>query len=777
MARIPLKFSAAVCAVVLSALLIFTSGVRVESAVAPTDLLCNLLAHPEETVITTAMPEFGWVYNPSFQDDAQTGYRIIVASSETLAERGKGNVWDSGVVKSSDSINVPYGGGRLRGRANYYWRIQTVDSRGETGPLSMIQHFRTDVKLVEPFPGSRGSADGLSTGLFYQASSNIWANRYPLRFEGASPVFVTNTAPGRWFVDFGQDAFGYVMLRLHGGHGGTEVEGRFGEMADGFAVNTNPPAKSTVRYASVRLTLPDSDDICSFRPPAIAPYKIKRAINPPKHFGVVLPFRYFELIGFPGALVADDVTQERLLDEFDTKAASFNCSSPALNQVWNLCRNSMEMLTFDGIYVDGDRERRPYEADAYIHQLSAYAVDREFIMPRYTFEYLLQHPTWPTEWKFHMIFIAWADYLETGNADLLYKYYDALKPDLLAWAATGNGLIKGFPGFPQKENSDVVDWPPGDRDGFVMKSPGYLNWTNAVNNAFYYHSLQSMAKIATVVGRASDAGTYAAMAAQVYTNYNAALWDNDLQCYVDGVGTTHASAHANFFPLAFGLVPADRQAAVVNYLHSRIAADEGMPPSVYGAQYLLEGLFQCGDADTAIDLMTTNGPRGWMNMINMGSTLTTEAWSFADKANLDWNHAWGAAPANLISRFVLGVRPITPGYGQILIQPELGSVLSHAEGTVPTIRGPVSIQATNESGLFQLEVTVPGNVTVTVVLPALGQMDATAVVDGKSVSAGISDGLVTVTNIGSGRHSICVGANSKRLQAKQTGLLDIESAN
>ena len=46
-------------------------------------------------------------------------------------------------------------------------------------------------------------------------------------------------------------------------------------------------------------------------------------------------------------------------------------------------------------------------------------VDREFTMPRYSFEYLLTHPTWPTEWKFHMIFIAWADYLQTGNTDLL----------------------------------------------------------------------------------------------------------------------------------------------------------------------------------------------------------------------------------------------------------------------------------------------------------------------------------------------------------------------
>jgi alpha-L-rhamnosidase len=770
MAEIPLQFRAIARAAIVSIFALFSLFARAESTHAPTGLLFDLLAHPDETVSTTAVPEFGWIYNPSFRNDAQGGYRIIVALSEDLAGRGKGDIWDSGLVNSSDSINVPYGGRKLQPGSDYYWRVQTANSRGQIGPFSAIQRFRTDAKLDEPSDSSGSDPSGLPlTGLVYNASSNIWANRYPLRFVAAAPLLVTNTARGRWFVDFGQDAFGYVSLHSHGEGGGAEVEGRFGEMANGLAVNTHPPAQSTVRYTNVLFALPARDEKYSIRPPAYTPYNVRTTIEPPKNFGVVMPFRYFELDHFHGMLTTDDVRQERLMGEFDTNAASFECSSPALNQVWTLCRNSMEMLTFDGIYVDGDRERRPYEADAYIQQLGEYAMNREFTMPRYTFEYLLRHPTWPTEWKYHMILVAWADYLQTGNTDLLNRYYDALKQDLLTCPATGDGLVKGFPGFPQKADSDVVDWPLGDRDGFVIKSGDYLNWTNSINNAFYYRSLRIMADIATVIGRDRDADDYGAMASRVYTNYNAVFWSGDSQCYVDGVGTAHASAHSNFFPLAFGLVPADRQTAVVSYLHSRIWADGGMPASVYGAQYLLEGLFQAGDADTAIDLMTTNGPRGWLNMIRMGSTLTTEAWNFADKKNMDWNHAWGAAPANLIARFVLGVRPTAPGCGQILIQPELGTVLSYAKGTVPTIRGSVSVEATNAPGSFELVVDIPGNVKATVVVPAFGETNATAFVDGKSASCGVSDGLLTVTNIGSGYHTIVVGANSKRSGARRTG--------
>ena len=712
-------------------------------------MYCELMEHPEQTFVSARTPRFGWNYHPSFRNDAQAGYQIIVASSQALATAGTGDLWDSGLVSNSASINVFYGGAPLQPATNYFWRVRTMDSAGHLGAFSGIQQFNTATQLSDPLTNS---------GVIYQLPRNKSVNCYPLRFVTAAPVLVTNTAPGDWFIDFGQDAFGYVTVHLNGNLSGTNVQARFGEMATGSAVNTSPPG--TVRYGASAFTLQSGNVIYSVRPPSNS----GQTISPPSSFGVVLPFRYFELTNLPGSLTLTDVVQQCLVSEFDTNAASFSSSSPALNQVWALCRNSMQWLSFDGIYVDGDRERTPYEADSYIHQMSSYAVDNEFTMPRCSFEYLLSHPTWPTEWKFHMIFVAWADYLQTGNTDLLYKYYTALQPDTFTWAATASGLMQGFPNYPQTTNSDIVDWPAADRDGFVISSGSYLNWTNSVGNAFYYRCLQLMANIATVIGRTNDAATYAADATQVYGAYNAAFWNSGSQSYVDGVGTSHSSAHANFFPLAFGLVPASNQVAVVNYIHSRIAANKGMPPSVYGAQYLLEALFLAGDTDTALGLIATNGPRSWMNMINIGSTLTDEAWSLADKSNEDWNHAWGAAAGNLIARYVLGLQPLTAGFGLVLIQPHLGQTLSYAQGTIPTIRGPVSIQVTNAVSTWQLLLNIPGNVTATVMVPATNTI---AILDGAVVSGSLSNNWLTVTNIGSGQHAIW---SSAALSPSQTTL-------
>jgi alpha-L-rhamnosidase len=80
--------------------------------------------------------------------------------------------------------------------------------------------------------------------------------------------------------------------------------------------------------------------------------------------------------------------------------------------------------------------------------------------------------------------------------------------------------------------------------------------------------------------------------------------------------------------------------------------------------------------------MTASGDRSWGHMVNSGTTITWEAWDSRYKPNQDWNHAWGAAPANLLPRFVLGVQPLTPGWKQALVRPNPG-LLAGANGRVP----------------------------------------------------------------------------------------------
>ena len=61
-------------------------------------------------------------------------------------------------------------------------------------------------------------------------------------------------------------------------------------------------------------------------------------------------------------------------------------------------------------------------------------------------------------------------------------------------------------------------------------------------------------------------------------------------------------------------------------------------------------------------------------MLNAGSTIAMEAWDDTVKPNQDWNHAWGAAPANLIPRRVCGIRPVSAGFRRFIVDPRPAGV-------------------------------------------------------------------------------------------------------
>ena len=141
-----------------------------------------------------------------------------------------------------------------------------------------------------------------------------------------------------------------------------------------------------------------------------------------------------------------------------------------------------------------------------------------------------------------------------------------------------------------------------------------------------------------------------------------------------------------------------------------------MACSVYAAQYLLEGLFEHGAGAQALALITAPTDRSWRYMLQSGTTITWEAWDQQYKPNQDWNHAWGAAPANLLPRFVLGARPLAPGWRRARVRPETGA-LTRASGTVPTPRGPIQVRWTNH-GRFSLTLALPEGMSAQVELPA-----------------------------------------------------------
>ena len=694
---------------------------------APTNLRCDLLEHPESVKINNPNPRFTWAFNSSASSDKQVAYEIRVASNILEFNEPNKCLWATGKVFSNQSVGIPYAGRSLKPQQGFVWKVRTWNQAGPT-EWSVPQSFQT--------------------GNFVESPDRITVTHRALVQEEIAPVRIVMKGQGHWFVDFGRAAFAGLVVNVNGVRTNSMNKPRLivhlGEALQAEnEVNRNPGG--SIRYHRADLTLKPGPQTIT------VPMLDRDRKRMPAHIGAVMPFRYVEVENWPGRLEPNSLRQIAVFYPFDDTAATFSCSNASLNDIWELCRYSMKATSFCGLFVDGDRERLPYEADAYINQLGWYACTRDLTLPRYTHEYLITHATWPTEWPLHSVFMAWADYLYNGDTTSLIQFYEDLKAKTLIGLARKDGLISTvtppvsrafLKSIYSPRIQDIVDWPRGERDDYEMKA------VNTVVNAFHYRALELMAKIAEALNKSDDAKIFREQAVKVFSTFNKKLFDPSTGLYVDGEDSRHSSLHANMFPLAFGLVPQERITRVVEFIKNK-----GMACSVYGAQYLLESLYAAGEDDAALALLTNQTDRGWWHMINrVGTTISLEAWDNKYKPNQDWNHAWGAAPANIIPRCLMGVEPLEPGWRKIRIRPQPGS-LRNASLDIPTVRGDVHVDFQNESRRFVLNIKLPGN---TIGRVELQHREYTKVIklDGSTFKAPIRDNYFILEPLRSGIHRI-----------------------
>lgn len=683
----------------------------------------------QPVLIFNRQPAFSWEFGSEKKDQQQTSYQLLVSDNLKQLNQNAGNIWDSGKIIGAASTGVLFKGTTLKPNTKYYWKVRVWNKLKEVSPFS--------------FPASFLTANELSD---YKNPS------YPLQITEQKPVSLKKV--GKVYqADFGKDAFAQLKVRLYSQAGGDTVRIRLGEILDKNGdIDRKPPGK--IRYAQYFLVLQKGTHTYKLNIHKDDYNTRPAAIKMPDYIGEVTPYRYCEIEGYTQTLQKDSITRLFVHYQFDNESSSFYSSDSTLNAIWDLCKYSIKATSFLGIYVDGDRERIPYEADAYINQLSHYAADKEFTMARNSHEYLITNPTWPTEWNLQSVLMAWNDYLYTGDSRSLAYYYKDLQAKTLLSLSDSTGLISTLNGLLTDDVKaaihlknatlkDIVDWPRNtETDGFVFTK------YNAVVNAFHYRALLIMEQVAKQLGKTSDADMYRKSAANVKVAFQKMFFDPARSVFVDGVGTDHASLHANAFALALGLVDAKDKNSVMAFIRSK-----GMACSVYGSQFLLDGIYDAYDAEYGLSLLTSKTDRSWFNMIKVGSTITLEAWDNKYKPNQDWNHAWGAAPANIISRKLMGIEPIMPGWASFTIKPQIAS-LTYARIAVPTVKGTIKVAYTQKKDSFAMDVEIPGNTLAQVHLPLKNDRKYEVLLDGNLIKTRRANQVVLVDSLGSGKHTL-----------------------
>ena len=191
----------------------------------------------------------------------------------------------------------------------------------------------------------------------------------------------------------------------------------------------------------------------------------------------------------------------------------------------------------------------------------------------------------------------------------------------------------------------------------------------------------------------------------------------------EGVPVEHTAQHATAYALFAEIWDCDNgemKEKMVAFLKEQGA----IRMSVYGAFFLLEGLYRAGAGEYANSLLLSDdvseGARTWAYMLDkLNATITTEAWNPVNKSNMTWSHPWGSAAGAELVRGLFGIRPLGAGFKtfSVALQP-MG--LRYGAIQVPTAKGNITVSfdsTTKEESLLVI-LSVPCGTEAVVMLPA-----------------------------------------------------------
>lgn len=402
--------------------------------------------------------------------------------------------------------------------------------------------------------------------------------------------------------------------------------------------------------------------------------------------------------------------------------ASFSCSDPLLNQLWQMCLHTVRLCSSDTFMDCPWREQAFWTNDQAVTNLVYLAMTGDPVFAAHNLRVgadgalpnglipavypsgrKTRFPILPALWTWTL-----ADYYQyTGDGATLKELLPQMRNGLRLyddWRDT-DGLVPDQP-----EMSNFVDW--GYRGVPLRGKTAALNMAIAA-------AYKCAAGLEKAVGAGDRADACAAKAREAVTALNTVLWDASRGVYRDCTrpeGAPTMSQHPLAVGLAFDLLRgAQRRRALSNLLDRSLIQAE-----LYFQQYVLASLVRHGRMFEALQVIG----QLWGTMVAANSPTVWESKLGAEAFHgcASMCHAFSCAPMHVMQAGVLGIRPLRPGFRQFSLAPQLGP-LTFAEGHVPTPHGIIEARCQRAgTGRAKAEITVPEGTCA--ILPDGSRLDA-----------------------------------------------------
>jgi len=376
-------------------------------------------------------------------------------------------------------------------------------------------------------------------------------------------------------------------------------------------------------------------------------------------------------------------------------AGSFSCSSEFWNNYWNKSARTLYVNMLDTYFDCPDRERSQWTGDAVNNsEQSFYVLSREadalgskwlheicaWQKPNGQIYAPVPSGNWTKELSGQSLssigyYGLWTYYMQSGDIRVLEDTYDAVEKYLRMWTFRPDGTVEYRCG----------EWEWGDWGSDIDHV--------ALINALYYHALKGHQLAAAELGYSDEAVRLKTLMDKFRIGFDTRFWNGKAYRSENYKGKTDDRVQA--LAAVCGLAYKERYPAIFAVLSTEFHA------SPYMERYVLQALCEMGFSDYGLKRFEQRYGKA---VSDKRYTTLPENWEYNKSGS--FNHAWSGGGIIPIVSYVVGLKPMKPGYSRFCIDPH-PSGLKNVDLTVQTAHGPVSIHYEVKGKQISMDFTVP----------------------------------------------------------------------
>jgi alpha-L-rhamnosidase len=242
---------------------------------------------------------------------------------------------------------------------------------------------------------------------------------------------------------------------------------------------------------------------------------------------------------------------------------------------------------------------------------------------------------------------------------------------------------------------------------------------NPVSNSFIEHDLRVLSDTARRLKKTEDAARYEAQMVMTREAYIKRFIKKNGKMKDDYQG-------AYIMALKFVLPEGELREKVLQQLIRNIR-ENGMQTGFFATEHILPLLADAGEIELAYDLLLQEGCPGWMYQIRCGATTTWERWDalrpdgsvndskMGSDNMVSFNHYAFGSVGEFYYQYILGIKPLSPGYRKILICPRVDRRLGRVSGSYESRAGKIQVTWQFVEQKVRLDIVTPADTEI--VLP------------------------------------------------------------